>query len=199
MPLDPPKDAHRDSGHVVEGRVLEGTEARQSRPGPREVRVVDGWMSLVPKHTTRTMTLLALSPILILPFLLMATRLPAPVRPVLVVVAIALTAYTYVKTRKPTKRLFRVTTDALTVGGAGSDSFHSTYDAMSDLRIELTGEEANIAALVFTPIGPFSLGSGAARQADGSLRLPLAQGDVARLDAALRTTGVVGYRGILRA
>lgn len=199
-----PHDSQDDS--VVEGIVVDGpgladqtsrptsaSSARTSAPA-----VVDSWSSVAPKHATRTMTMVALAPLLILPLVMLATRLPGPVRPLLVILALVLTGYSYYKLRKPVRRSYQVATNGVALVNQDGETVRLPYDSMSDLAIELSGEGAGSTALVFRPRGPLEAGSRASKRPDGTVRVGFPQQDAARMDAAIRAADAVGYRGILR-
>lgn len=195
MPASPPDD-RADDALVVEGKVVDAP--REQRPRPAAPRIVDAWTSVAPKQATRTMTLLALLPLLVLPLALMGLRLPIALRPVLAVLAVAATGYAFWRLRRPVKRAYRVDTSGLTILTQHGEVLRLPFDSAADLRIELSGDGPGVTALVLRPRGPIEAGSRAVRTGDGSLRLGFPQHDAARLDAAIRAAGAAGYAGIVR-
>ncbi len=180
---------------MVEGTILTPAQAPGERP---PIRLVDAWSSVAPKAATRTMTLVALAPLLLLPLVLLATRLPPMMRPILVVIALAVTGYSYHRLRKPVRRTYQVSTVGIALVHQDGETIRLPYDSMGDLAIELSGEGTGTTALAFAPRGPMEPGSRATKRPDGSVRLGFPQQDAARLDVALRASGAPGYRGIIR-
>ncbi len=195
MPTTPADDR---AAEVVEGVVVDAPTPPSSSAPPRQLRVVDEWSSVAPKVATRTMTLIALAPLLILPFVLLATRLPAPVRPILALLAVAVTAYSYIKLRRPVRRTYQVSTAGIALVNQDGETVRLPYDSVSDLAIELSGADAGATAIVVQPRGPLQAGSRATKRPDGSVRIGFPHGDAARLDAAIRAAGATAYRGIVR-
>lgn len=195
MPARPPEDRAEDAT-LVEGQVVDAP--RQHRPPAVAPRLVDSWTSVAPKQATRTMTLVALLPLLVLPLVLMGTRLPVALRPLLALVALGVTGYAFWRLRRPVRRAYRVGTTGLAIVTQHGEVLRIPYDSAGDLRIELTGEGPGATTLVFSPRGPLEVGSRAVRRRDGRVQLGFPQHDAARLDAALRAAGAEGYAGIVR-
>ncbi len=190
-PLDP-------AAEVVAGVVVPDGDA-EPVVGRVVATVVDAWRSKAPKHTSRLVTLLGVAPLLVLPLVLMATRLPMVVRPVLVVLALVLTGYTYWRSRRPGWQTYEVDTTGRAVTTPAHREVLLPFASLGGLRIELSGPGAGRTCLVFTPTGPYR-GAGVTEPApDGQVRLWFPQPDAPRLDAALRAAGAPGYRGIVRA
>lgn len=200
MPAPDDPTARADDPVVVEGTVLGGQGPVPADAAPRPpLRAVDAWSSPAPKRATRVATLIALSPLILLPFLLMATRLPVPLRPVLALVAVGLTVFAYVRSRKPGRQAYRVDRSGIRMLTPSDRPISLPFDSLDGLRIDLTGEGPGLTHLVFRPRGPIEASPrDAVRDSGGDVSVAVPQHDAARLDAAIRAAGAPGYRGIVR-